>query len=248
MKTAILADIHANREALDACLADIRRRGCDWVVILGDIVGYGADPAYCVETAMRLADDGAVLVRGNHDAAVAAEDALSLLGRDASAVIAWTRTVLDAAHVRFLSKLPLMVQLAGVKFVHAEPKAPSNWSYVTEEGQAAESMRAIRDRRVMCGHVHAPCVYHIDDQGVAVRFAPRQDAPVRFARTRRWLAVLPSVGQPRDGIPMSGYAEWEEKTATFTVRRVSYDATTAADKIRAAGLPERFADRLFQGR
>ncbi|CAK0765101.1 hypothetical protein WCLP8_3810003 [uncultured Gammaproteobacteria bacterium] len=164
------------------------------------------------------------------------------------AVIAWTRTVLNPAHSQFLSNLPLFVQTAGARFVHAEPKSPSMWNYVTEEGQAGESMRAVQDWCVICGHVHVPCVYHIDDHGAAIRFTPRQDIAVRFARTRRWLGVVPSVGQPRDGIPMASYVEWDEGAATYTLRRVAYDVPAAVAKIHAVGLPERLADRLLRGR
>jgi len=246
LKVAILADIHANQEALDVCLADVARRGCDRIVILGDIIGYGPDPAYCVEAVQRLAGLGAVVIRGNHEDALANPDVE--LGYVATTALAWTRTMLEQAEVAYLSGLSLSVQAAGVLFVHAEPKAPAQWSYVTEEGQAAESMRAVGDSVVICGHVHKAAVYHIDDKGAAVPFRPRTGMPIRFSQSRRWLAVAPSVGQPRDGVPMASYAEWDSAALSFTTRRIAYDLPRTVAKVRAAGLPDALAHRLYTGR
>jgi len=251
MKTAILADIHANREALDACLADLLRRGCRQMVLLGDLVGYGADPVYCVDQAMRLAGAGMVVVQGNHDAAIAGDT--RLMSGDAAACIAWTRGLLSPGQADFLTGLPLLVRAAGACFVHAEPKKPADWAYVSEAGQAGASLGAVRDRTIFCGHVHIPALYHLGEAGPATRFEPRRDVPVRLARARRWLVVLPSVGQPRDGVPLAGYGEWDSTSHSLIVRRVGYDVMAAANRLRQAPglapeLGERLARRLLRGR
>jgi len=246
MRLAILSDIHGNREALDACLDDLRRRRIDRMIILGDIVGYGADPAYCVETICRLAEQGAIVIRGNHDTAVT--DATLEMGTLATAAIDWTRRVLAPSLATWLSRLPLMASGAGALFVHAEPKAPAAWGYVMGETQAGISLGATQDRHVICGHVHRPAIYHVDGLSRVVRSVPTPDVPVRFAQSRRWLAVAPSVGQPRDGLPATGYAEWDSCTREFTIRRISYDHTSAARKILTARLPEILARRLFEAR
>src|SRR5690349_11708649 len=117
VRFALFADIHANREAFSACLADAARRGYDRAVLLGDVVGYGADPVWCTDTAAALVDRGAIAVRGNHDQAVGQPD--PAMSTDAHAAILWTRGVLDSSRVRFLSGLPLTAVEEDVLFVHA---------------------------------------------------------------------------------------------------------------------------------
>src|SRR5215218_9377296 len=117
MLIALLADVHGNREALTACLADAERAGADRYVFLGDLVGYGADPAWVVDRTAEMVKAGAVAVLGNHDAAVL--NPSETMSAAASAAIAWTRTRLDGAQRSFLAELPLTVEEGDRLFVHA---------------------------------------------------------------------------------------------------------------------------------
>ncbi len=242
---ALLTDIHANREAFEAVLADLAHRAIDRIVILGDIVGYGPDPGWCADRAASLAEAGAVVVRGNHDAAIAETDtAMNAIARTA---IDWTRARLDPAQKAFLAALPLTATEGDSLFVHASADQPRDWIYVTSERSAWPSFAASRARVIFCGHVHVPAIYSCDvsHRVQSQRITPGR--PVPLIRSRRWLAVVGSVGQPRDGVPEAACAIHDTGTNEVTFRRVAYDRAATAAKVRAAGLPETLALRLLRG-
>lgn len=246
MRIALLADIHANREAFEACLADAARRGAQRLVLLGDLVGYGADPAWVVRRAMALQAAGAILLKGNHDEA--AVQGGGRMREDAALAAAWTGRALDGAARRFLASLPLAQAEEDRLYVHASAHEPARWHYVRDAGTAQRCLGACTARIVLCGHVHVPALYGLTATGRLQRFAPAEGAPVPLARPRRWLAVLGAVGQPRDGNPAACYAMLDAATATLTKFRVPYDVAAAAAKIREAGLPPVLAQRLFEAR
>lgn len=245
-RIALLADIHANREAFEACLADAARRGADRLVILGDLVGYGADPVWVVEKARELASAGTILLKGNHDEAAVLDR--GGMNSDAAAAAAWTRGVLDDAAKAFLKALPLEVEEEDRLYVHADATDPAAWHYVQDAEDARRSIAATDARIVLCGHVHVPALYNLTAAAKLVPFRPVVDVAVPLIRPRRWHAVLGAVGQPRDGDPAAAWSMLDEDANELTLHRVPYDVTTAAGKIRAAGLPEGLAVRLHRGR
>lgn len=245
MRLALLTDIHANREALAAVLADLDQRQIDRVVILGDIVGYGPDPVWCTDTVRALVDAGAICIKGNHDHAVMVEDdALNITARRA---IHWTRPLLSDAQKAFLTDLPMTARIEDLLFVHASANAPQDWIYVSSESRALGSFRSTDARLIFCGHVHVPALMSHDLAGTvrAQRFP--MGMPVPLIRSRRWLAVIGSVGQARDGVAAAGYALFDMAQNELTFRRVAYDVATTVAKLRAAGLPESLAMRLNRG-
>jgi diadenosine tetraphosphatase ApaH/serine/threonine PP2A family protein phosphatase len=246
MKLAILTDIHANREAFEACLADAERRGAQRLVLLGDIVGYGADPAWATGRAMELANAGAIVVKGNHDEAAVTDR--GGMTADAAAAAAWTRGALAPEAKAFLAALPLEVEEDDRLYVHAEGTDPAKWIYVRDAEDARASLDATQARITFCGHVHVPALYGLTAAAKLVNFRPVADVAVPLMRPRRWLAVLGAVGQPRDGEPAAAYAMFDTASSDLTTVRVPYDIAAAAQKIRDAGLPDRLASRLFQGR
>jgi len=245
MRLAILTDIHANREAFAAVLADLAAREVDRIVMLGDIVGYGADPEWCCETAARLVAEGAIAVRGNHDnAAIGAAEAMS---GNASRAMDWTRPRLGAGHLAFLSALPMTVEAEGAFFVHASANQPEAWSYVTSDNRAAPSFRATEARMIFCGHTHRPLLVSRSRTGMVQEHPVQSGLPVPLLQSRRWLAVVGSVGQARDGHPQAGWALFDTAKGELTFRSTPYDVAETAAKIRAAGLPEDLAIRLLKG-
>lgn len=246
MRFAVLTDIHANREAFEAVLADVAAHGVDRVALLGDIVGYGADPGWCCDRAKALVADGAICVRGNHDnAASGADEAMSPLAKHA---LEWTAWKLDPAQKAFLAGLPMTAEAEGVLFVHASANRPEDWSYVTSDTRAAPSFRACAARLILCGHVHVPMLASCDIGGVVREQAFRPGLPIPLLPSRRWLAVVGSVGQPRDGVAMAAWALVDTARQELTFRRTPYDVATAVRKVREAGLPEELAVRLLVGR
>ncbi|HEY8609834.1 MAG TPA: metallophosphoesterase [Roseomonas sp.] len=242
---AILSDIHANREALSACLDHADRAGATRYVFLGDYVGYGADPAWCLRTVMDRIAHGAVALLGNHDQAVFARTT-RMNGR-AAAAMEWTRAQLSPDAATFLKTLPIEHVEEDRLYVHADASSPEDWRYIFGAEEARRSLEATPARVTICGHVHAPRLFGLTATEKVSAFTPVPDAPVPLSRARRWLAVMGSVGQPRDHDPSACYALLDPETSELRWIRVPYDVETAAAKIRQAGLPESLADRLFTG-
>jgi diadenosine tetraphosphatase ApaH/serine/threonine PP2A family protein phosphatase len=246
MRIALLSDIHANREAFEACLDDATRKGAARFVLLGDIVGYGADPGWAVARARELLSHGAIVLRGNHDEACASPR--GGMTADAAAAIAWTRSVVTPEDAAFLGALPLEAEEEDRLYVHAEASAPARWIYLRDATDARTSLDAVAARLVFCGHVHVPALYGLTATAKLVSFTPVAGVAVPLARPRRWHAVLGAVGQPRDGEPAAAWSLLDTTASEITLHRVPYDVATAARKIRDAGLPEALATRLSRGR
>lgn len=240
---ALLSDIHSNLEALEACIEHARQAGATRFAVLGDLVGYGADPAAVVDRTMALAAEGATVVKGNHDEAV--EKAQPDLNEAARLAIEWTRQVLDAPRRAFLASLPLCVRHDDHCFVHASADRPERWTYVDGPGAARLCMNAAGTPYAFCGHVHEQRLY-FEQAGRVSLFRPTEGIAVPVPPHRRWLALPGSVGQPRDGRAAAAYALLEPGRR-ITFHRVAYDHEGAARKIRAAGLPESLARRVQRG-
>ena len=246
MLLAIFADIHANRQAFAACLDAARARGAERMILLGDYVGYGADPEWTLETVMGLVDRGAVAVLGNHDEAVSTPTIT--FNAHAQAAIEWTRGRLGAEQRRFLKELPLALQEDDRLYVHSEASSPASWHYVQSVADAARSIMATPSHVTFCGHIHSPALYSMSDAATMTGLVPVSGVPVQLLPGRRWLAVLGSVGQPRDGNPAASFATFDTGSREITWCRVPYDVETAAARIRENGLPRWLADRLLVGR
>ena len=251
MKVAILSDIHSNLEALQACLSHARSQNAERYVFLGDLVGYGADPVACLDIIQEHAARGAVVLLGNHDEAAISDqykkiEVMNFIARDA---IYWTRLQLSDDQRTFLQGLPLTVRDGIAFYVHASAHEPSHWHYVTGGRQAVRSMVAAETAYTFVGHVHHPLLYfRMAGQTTAHAFQPTPGMPIPVGLTRQWLAIVGSVGQPRDGNNAASYVIMDYANSALTFHRVPYDYMTTVRKIIAAGLPERLAHRLEHGR
>jgi diadenosine tetraphosphatase ApaH/serine/threonine PP2A family protein phosphatase len=243
---AVFTDIHANRQAFGACLELARARGAERIVCLGDYVGYGGDPEWAVDTVMDLVERGALAVRGNHDTAIGT--ARESMNAVAQAAIEWTRGRLSATQRRFLAELPLVLQEEDRLYVHSEASSPSKWRYVEHSADAARSIATTEAHVTFCGHIHRPALYSMSSAAKMTHFVPTAGVPVQLLGGRRWLAVVGSVGQPRDGDPAASFAMFDTTAKEITYCRVAYDVEAAAKRIRENGLPLWLADRLSVGR
>lgn len=251
MKLALITDIHANREAFEACFDAACRAGAQGFALLGDFVGYGADPAWVVSQVQSLVAEGAVAVRGNHDEAAVIGPAPTMV-EEALRVTDWTTGRLSASQREFLAGLPFTVERNGLLFAHANAHAPQSWAYVSNCDEAALSLRATTLRHTFIGHMHDPRVYRMatDDRAGRATVAdktPRPGASMRLRPDRCWLVVPGSAGQPRDGNPAACWAMFDTTTQALTLHRQPYDHETAAAKIVCAGLPRSLAQRLLRG-
>ena len=245
MIIALLSDIHGNLEALQACLKHATESRAGRYAFLGDLVGYGADPQKVVDIVARYASEGAVVIKGNHDEALARTP--RYMNDSVRAVINWTREKLSREAKDFLASLPLCVREDEMCFVHGSAASPERWDYIDSPSAARRSIDAAQATYTFCGHVHDQALYFLAASGKASVFRPLQGSGIPVGRQRRWLAIVGSVGQPRDGNPAAAYAQFDTAHERITFYRVPYDHLAAAEKIRDAGLPLSIAHRVEKG-
>lgn len=246
MLLAVFTDLHANREALEACLAHAQERSAEQYAFLGDLVGYGADPAWVIDTVMEYVQRGAYVLMGNHDLGVL-QDERKDMNPNARFVVEWTRQNLNQQQLDFIRELPMQFEVEQCLFVHANAWAPERWEYVDGNMEAARSMRSTNAQITFCGHVHTPSLYNMNQAGKVGTFTPVSEHSVPLSKLRRWLVQPGSVGQPRDGNPAACYALFDTQQSELTFFRVPYDNETASQKVLAAGLPASLARRLIHG-
>lgn len=251
MKLALFSDIHANVQALHACMVHAESQGATQLAFLGDLVGYGGSPAQVLDTVMQAVQDGAWIVRGNHDElALQPPSHAQHMGEQGAQ---WTHAQLAPVHLRFLEQLPLLSQHGNVLLVHASAHTPERWPYVENNVMAERSMHAASDidnriRYVFSGHVHQQSLYYLTPTAKLMRFVPQPGVPIPVPAHRQWLAIVGACGQPRDGDVRAMYALYDDSAASMTFYRVAYDHMAAAQAVRKSGMPEAFAQRLEQGR
>jgi len=245
MRVALLSDIHANLEALDACVAHALAQRTDQWAFLGDFVGYGADAVAVVDLVRQKTMEGAIAIKGNHDEAI--EAPVSYFNEHARIALDWARAALSDEQKHFLSSLPLRVDRAPMCFVHATAAAPERWEYVDSATAAQKCAGAAAAAYTFCGHLHDQVLYFETARGKMSAFAPTVGTAIPLRESRRWVAVVGSVGQPRDRNPAAAYTMFDTERREITFHRVSYDHHAAADKVRRAGLPEALAYRVEAG-
>lgn len=241
MRIAVLSDVHANLEALEAVLEDARQAGADTYWCLGDVVGYGADPNPVVD---RLSAEPVVAVAGNHDWAATGKMKLGYFNSMAALAAEWTSAVLSEPSRRWLQALPLERVERGVRLVHASPSDPAAWLYVLSEDDAEGELSTFDEDLCLIGHSHFPGQYATDD-GLRARYF--RDARFRLEPSHRYLVNVGSVGQPRDGDPRATYLLYDWDGGALEHRRIPYDYEAAGRKILDAGLPSFLAERLLVG-
>lgn len=245
MRIAVLSDVHSNLEALDAVLERVRAEDAEETWVLGDIVGYGADPQAVVD---RLREHGARLLAGNHDLAAVGRFDARWFNKVAAEAIRWTADVLDEEARALLETLqPREGSDGDPVLVHGSVVDPVT-EYVTNERVAAASFEADGFGLCFFGHTHLPAVFARRGGGV-VESASLEDGQ-RFTLDEgvRHMVNPGSVGQPRDGDPRASWLLYDGDARTVVVHRVEYAIEGAQAKIRDAGLPGVLADRLAVGR
>ena len=251
LKIVAIGDIHGGSNHVDdAKLREIvgktNAEQPDLIVLLGDYVGYGADPEWTVDTVMGLVGEGALAVRGNHDQAIGTPS--ETMNAEAQAAIEWTRGRLDAAQRQFLAELPLSIPEDDRLYVHSDAAQPARWTYVRSTTDAARSIAATSAKVTFCGHIHRPSLYSMSVTAKMTSLVPRTGDAIQLLGSRHWLAVVGSVGQPRDGDPAACFVTYDTASREITYCRVPYDVEAAGRRIRDNGLPTWLADRLALGR
>jgi diadenosine tetraphosphatase ApaH/serine/threonine PP2A family protein phosphatase len=246
MLIALIADVHANQLALQACLERVQNLAVDRLVFLGDLVGYGPDPREVINTVRSLQERGAIVIKGNHDHAVSGPR--EQMNDRARQAIDWTRKRLSLAEKAYLAELPMTATQDDILYVHADASDPAAWNYVTGPAEARASLEATTATYTFCGHVHVPALYCLSAAGKLTAHRPVSEVSVPVGSHRQWLAVIGSAGQPRDGNPAAAFATFDTNSNILTFRRVPYDVDAQVARVRRAGLPDVLAVRLLVGK
>lgn len=265
-KYAVLSDIHGNLEAFEAVLGVCSAMNVDKFVLLGDIVGYNADPVRCIELARSL--DVVAAVRGNHDDYAINDDPENKAGFNAYAHIAiqWTHDQLSDADREWLNTLEYSKQILGFKvtIVHATLDSPHRWGYIFSESDSVTHFMEQKTQIGFCGHSHVPVAFvrlpdrstikqivewggGAFDEDMDVDFSTVDSVTVKMEKMHNYLFNIGSIGQPRNGDPRASFAIYDSDEQSVTRVMVPYDIASAQQKVLDAGLPERLAVRLGIG-
>ena len=240
---AVFADVHANLEALKAVLADMDALSIHQRVCLGDIVGYAANPAQCLELVRGLE---CPVVQGNHDEAATGDCDLGEMRDVAQSGIEFARQKLSTEQRAYLAGLPLTLSNGSSEFVHASLNNPSEWRYIMREPEARDHFASQTQRLCFCGHTHVPMVWHLSNTGNIKTW--RGHGRIHLPAGGKTLVNVGSVGQPRDLDSSACYAICDAQAGWVEFRRVDYDIAKARRKILRAKLPRYVAQRLSLGR
>lgn len=240
MKIAIISDIHANHTALTAVIAHARAQGVDQFLCLGDIVGYGPDPAQCVSEIQAL---GCPVIRGNHDHDAASDRVLHNLNDVARTSLEWTRKQLSGPQRAYLGNLPFIRRIGRFSIAHSSLFEPEVWHYVRGL-QDAEHCLTLQDVPLcFIGHTHRPGYFEKIGDGVTHDTEPGSHVLAENART---LVNVGSVGQPRNGDPRASYVIFDRLHRSIEFQRVAYQVQATQQRLMAHGLPQELIERLTE--
>jgi len=240
MNYALISDVHANLEALEAVVKDIRKRRIDRILFLGDAVGYGPDPNECIEL---LQDNCEILLAGNHDMAAAGSIDIEYFNEYAKAAILWTRGVLTEKYRKAIETFPVSkkIEQEDLLLVHSTPKEPEAWHYLLTLWDAEINFHYFDERMCVLGHSHVPFIIERLPSGEMITYKEE----TVLGKSERYIINCGSVGQPRDRNPKACYAVIGDDKAEFL--RVEYNIKKTQKKMRDYGLPLPLIDRLERG-
>jgi diadenosine tetraphosphatase ApaH/serine/threonine PP2A family protein phosphatase len=242
MRYLVIGDIHSNLEALQSVL---QYRDYEQVLVLGDIVGYGANPEETIQLVRQM--NPAALVRGNHDKVVAGLDDGELFVAHALESALWTRKRLDEESMRYLRELPEgPIQVDSlITIAHGSPSDED--TYLLPHNSGASAFNGCKTPICFFGHTHIPTLFYRIGN---TTYSSQVEQPVKMTlnlESSRYLVNPGSVGQPRDGDPRAAFLVFDTETSVMEFFRVDYDIRSAQEKIREAGLPIFLSQRLARG-
>lgn len=245
MRYLVLSDLHSNLEAFEAALEAARELGYDWVLVLGDLVGYGVDPNAILDALKGM--DNATIIRGNHDRVAAGLSEPHDFNLPARLAVEWTHRTLRAENLEYLASLPRgPVPFASDRLLaHGTPLDED--TYLLDVREASRCFELIGFELCFFGHTHFPAVFTRDGEQVEGRLLRGDLVQVVLQQGVRHMFNPGSIGQPRDRNPKCSFALYDEEAGTFTVHRVEYAVEETRRKILAEGLPSSLGDRLRSG-
>lgn len=231
MRYAVVSDIHANWQAWQAVLLDLRSLKADCVICLGDTIGYGPNPQEVLESIYASVD---YFVLGNHDAALCGKIDTALFNANARLVLDWTRDRLGRSALDFLDKIPLTLVGENFRCVHGEFSDPGRFNYVFEPEDALASWRVNAEPLLFIGHTHCPGIFLKGASGKPYHLGAED---FELQEGKRFLVNVGSVGNPRDGDPRASYCIYDQQARAVFWRKVPFDIGAYRQTLVRAGLP-----------
>lgn len=242
MRWGIFSDIHSNLEALQAVIKAYKSEGIDEYLCLGDVVGYGANPAECIEATKDITQ---IIIAGNHDWAVAGLFSLEYFNDWAKQAVIWTQKKIDSAERNFLASLRLIYENEDFILVHGSLDQPGEFNYMTDSQRASQTFALMKKTICFLGHTHSADIFIQDKEG---RIDYQREARLKLKEGYRYIVNVGSVGQPRDDNNKASLCIYDTAKGEVLIKRVSYDIKSAQEKIVVADLPPFLAARLSMGR
>lgn len=246
MRYLILSDMHANWDAFETVLRRARRKRCEAVLVLGDLVGYGAAPNQVVDAVRRLGPR-LIMVRGNHDKVVAGIDSGGNFNQTALTAAQWTTGRLTPGNLRYVRELPqgpIRVE-EGLAICHGSPLDED--TYVFSDVDAWEIFSRYEMPVTFFGHTHIPSLFWLEGRLLGVKALRGTSGRIVLSPGGRYLINPGSIGQPRDRDPRASYMIYDSRKRVVHWYRIPYPIAEAQSRIRKAGLPNSLADRLAVG-
>ncbi len=238
----IYSDIHGNLEALQAVLARMDELGIERRICLGDLVGYCANPNECVDLIRQRSD---VVILGNHDSVALGRESSENFNFYARRAIEWTRENLTPSTIEFLQGLSYLESDGDLCFVHASPRSPADWTYVTSLDDAVDAFSFFSQRICFVGHTHWPVIVVMEGE---TSFRICDTLSNTLEPGQRMLVNVGSVGQPRDRNPMASFAICDSEALSVEIERVPYDIAAAQKKMLDHEFADFLVNRLTEGR
>lgn len=242
MRYGIISDIHSNLEAFRAALEALSKESIDEYLFIGDLVGYGADPHACIKEMKALGPKA--VIAGNHEWGTLGLLDIGYFNEYAAEAVIWTKGVLDREELSYLKSFRLIYESDKFTLVHGSLKNPGEFNYILDEDDAYRTMKLMKTAICFVGHSHAAGIFHSAGGRAALSAGPE----IKIGPGKKYVVNVGSIGQPRDGDSRAAYAVYDDEASVVEIRRAAYDVNAAQKKIRDAGLPERLASRLAEGR
>lgn len=242
MRYGIFSDIHSNLEALTSVFESMDSRGVTRRVCLGDAVGYGASPNECVEL---IREKSQITLLGNHDSVALGRESSENFNFYARKAIEWTKENISESTRSFLDKLAYVVDEPPLTFVHASPRSPVDWYYITSFDDAIDAFSFFNERICFVGHTHMPSIVVMENEQ---SFWVSETLNHKLLPNQRVLVNVGSVGQPRDRIPLASWCYCDTDEMVLEIVRVPYNIAKTQERMRENDFAEFLINRLAEGR
>lgn len=239
---ALISDVHANLEALNAVFSHLEEQKIDTVHFLGDAVGYGCDPNACVGLIEKNCD---IKIIGNHDFGALGLESAENFNELAKTSLEWTTAEITKHSLATLADFKMEAQIDKIHLVHASPKNPEGWEYILGVEQAKEQFSGGDAWVTFLGHTHIPAFFSVDKSGTV---SQKTLMEAELDENKRYIINVGSIGQPRDRDPRCCYVTFDTNAGQLKYHRVEYDISSTQRRMDALGFPKMLSERLALGR